>query len=197
MRYSTERRFRKYVKGYVFLSFARKFGDKYGKNLMDTATKTGIDAAKTASKRVVQKTAEATGDLIGNKITDKITSIGKPKEKEKTNEIEEIYIPPEKKNKLLMTGDRFSIKMEIQKIINFLNTNSDENLPRFITKKWVEVYDQSGGNYSVNKEIRIKTSILRSDLCDFNDAYIVVKGDINLEGDNNANKRNTNLAFKK
>ena len=87
--------------------------------------------------------------------------------------------------------------MEFQKIVNFLNTNSDENLPRFITKKWVEVYDQSGGNYNVNKEIRIKTSMLRSDLCDFNDAYIVVKGDINLEGDNNANKRNTNLAFKK
>ena len=81
--------------------------------------------------------------------------------------------------------------------MNFLNTKSDENLPRFITKKWVEIYDQSGGNYSVNKEIRIKTSLLRSDLCDFNDAYIVVKGDINLEGDNNANKRNTNLAFKK
>ena len=47
------------------------------KKLMDTATKTGIDAAKTASKKVVQKTAEATGDLIGNKIADKITSEGK------------------------------------------------------------------------------------------------------------------------
>ena len=81
--------------------------------------------------------------------------------------------------------------------MNFLHTKSDENLPRFITKKWVEIYDQSEGNYSVNKEIRIKTSLLRSDLCDFNDAYIFVKGDINLEGDNNANKRNTNLAFKK
>ena len=60
---------------------------------MDTATKSGIDAAKTASKRVVQKTAEATGYLIGNKIADKITSIGKPKEKEKTNKTDEIYIP--------------------------------------------------------------------------------------------------------
>ena len=60
------------------------------KEIMDTATKTGKDAAKTASKREVQKTAEATGDLIGNKKADKITSIGKPKEKE----IEEIYIPP-------------------------------------------------------------------------------------------------------
>ena len=39
MRYSTEPRFRKYVKMYGFLSFARKFGDKYGKKLIDTATK--------------------------------------------------------------------------------------------------------------------------------------------------------------
>ena len=53
----------------------RKCGDKYGKKLMDTATKTGIDPAKTASKKVVQKTAEATGDLIGKKLADKITSI--------------------------------------------------------------------------------------------------------------------------
>ena len=58
--------FRKYGKGYGFLSFARRFGDKYGKKLLDSATKTGIDAAKNASKRVVQKTAEATGDLIRN-----------------------------------------------------------------------------------------------------------------------------------
>ena len=67
MRYSTEPRFREYVKDYCFLSFARKFCDKYGKKLVDTATKIGIDAAKIVSKRVVQKTAEATGDLIGNK----------------------------------------------------------------------------------------------------------------------------------
>ena len=44
--------------------------------------------------------------------------------------------------------------------INFLNTNSDENLARFIPKKWIEVYDQSEKNYSPNKEIRIKTSML-------------------------------------
>ena len=52
MKYSTEPRFRKYVKGCGFLWFARKFGDKYGRKLMDTATKTGIDAAKTATKRL-------------------------------------------------------------------------------------------------------------------------------------------------
>ena len=70
MRYSTEPKYIKQVKGYVFLSFARKFADKYGKKLMDDTRKTGIDAAKTASKQVVQKTAEATGDLIGNKTAD-------------------------------------------------------------------------------------------------------------------------------
>ena len=69
---------------------------------MDTATKTGINAAKTASKRAVQKTAEATS-LIGNKIVDKITLVGKSKTKEKgkkeneANEAEENYIPPEKR----------------------------------------------------------------------------------------------------
>ena len=94
MRYSTEPKFWKYVKGYGFLSFPRKFGDKYGKTLMDTATKTGIDEAETASKRVVQKTSEATGDLIGNKIADKITSLGKTKSKEKEKKEQEIYIPP-------------------------------------------------------------------------------------------------------
>ena len=101
MRYSTEPRFRKYVKGYGFLSFARKFGDKYGKKLKDTATKAGMDAAKTASERVVQKAAEATRDLIGNKIAEIITSIGKPREKEKTKKIEEIYIPLEKRKQII------------------------------------------------------------------------------------------------
>ena len=83
MRYSLETKNRKYVQGYGFLSFSRKFGDKYGKILMDIATKTGIDPTKTASKKVVQKTEEATRDLIGNKIADKITSVGKSKNKEK------------------------------------------------------------------------------------------------------------------
>ena len=101
MRHSTEVKFRKYVKGYSFLSFARKLGDKHGKKLMDTATKTGIDAAKTDSKRVVQKTAEATGDLIGNKIAGKITSLSKTKSKEKEDKRQEIYISPEKRQQAI------------------------------------------------------------------------------------------------
>ena len=86
--------------------------------------------------------------------------------------------------------------MEFQKIVNFLDTTSDDkDLPRFVTKKWIEVYDQSEGNYNVNKEIRIKTSMLRSDLCDFSDAYIVVKGTITVTNPDNA-KRNKAVAFK-
>ena len=69
--------------------------------------------------------------------------------------------------------------MEFQKIVNFLDTTSDnKDLPKFVTKKWIEVYDQSEKNYNPNKEIRIKISVLSSDLCDFSDAYIFVKGNI-------------------
>ena len=85
------------------MSFAKKFGYKYGKKLLDTATKVRIGAAETASKEVVQKTPEATGDLIVNKIADKISSSGKTKSKEKedeTNKIQEIYIPSEKRQQI-------------------------------------------------------------------------------------------------
>ena len=71
MRCSTEPKYRKYVKGYGFLSFAKKIGNKYGKKIMAAETKTEIDAA------------EATGDSIGNKIANKIISMGKLKEKSK------------------------------------------------------------------------------------------------------------------
>ena len=101
MRYSKKPKYRKYIKGHRFLSFARRFSDKYSKKVMDTATKIEIDAAKTASQRVVQKNAEATGDLIGNKKADKITSLGKTKSKEKGDEKQEIYIPPERRQQII------------------------------------------------------------------------------------------------
>ena len=91
------------------MSFTRKFGDKYGKKLVDTATKTRIDVAKKASKRIVQKTAEATGDLIWNKIDDKITSIGKTKSKEKKMKEKKFPYHQKKDSKLLMNWDSFDI----------------------------------------------------------------------------------------
>ena len=79
--------------------------------------------------------------------------------------------------------------MEFQKIVDFLDTISDDkDLPRFVTKKWVEVYGQSEKNYDVNKEIRIKTSMLKSDLCNFNDACIVVKETITITNQDGAKK---------
>ena len=71
--------------------------------------------------------------------------------------------------------------MEFQKITNFLDITSDnKDLTKFVTEKWIEVYDQSQGKYDINKEIRIKTSMLRSDLCNLGNAYIVVKGNITV-----------------
>ena len=69
--------------------------------------KTRKDFSKIAGTKIIHKSAEATGDLVGNKIADKITSMGKPKskkEKDETNimeETQEIYIPPEKRKKII------------------------------------------------------------------------------------------------
>ena len=72
--------------------------------------------------------------------------------------------------------------MEYQKIANLLGTTLDE-VPRFITKKWVKVHNQWGSaddRDKPNKQIRFKTSMLRLDLCDYSNAYIVVKGTITI-----------------
>ena len=88
--------------------------------------------------------------------------------------------------------------MEYQKITNLLGTTIDE-IPRFTTKKWVEVHDQSGSaddRYKPTKQIRFKTSMLGSDLCDYSDAYIVVKGTITVTNPSSV-FYDKKLAFKK
>ena len=72
--------------------------------------------------------------------------------------------------------------MEYKEIRNLLD-NIPDKIPRFIPKKWIEVHDQSGETYNTNKQIRFKTSMLRSDLCDFSDAYVVVKGIVTVSAD--------------
>ena len=102
-----------------------------------------------------------------------------------------------------MTWDCFKHrgKIEYQNITNLLDTTLDE-IPRFITKKWVVVHDQSDNaedRFQPNKQIRFKTSMLQSDLCDFSDTYIVVKGDITLTKANSRgfiDTRSRFLAFK-
>ena len=106
MRYSIEPRDRVYVKGYGFMSFARRKSNKYGKKLVDTAKKSATDAIKTASKRAIQKTAESTGDLVVKKIADKITSVFKKSNKKLPTIDEELttherYISPEERQQII------------------------------------------------------------------------------------------------
>ena len=71
--------------------------------------------------------------------------------------------------------------MEYQKIINLLD-NTPNQPTKFRTKQWVEINDKLRGTYNTNSQIRFKTSILRSSLCDYSDAYILVKGTIRTKG---------------
>ena len=64
--------------------------------------------------------------------------------------------------------------MEQQKIANLLNGESNKP-SKFITKNWAEINDDVRGVYSPNKQSRFKTSMLRSSLCDYSDAYILVQ----------------------
>ena len=85
--------------------------------------------------------------------------------------------------------------MEHQKIENLLDNASNQR-SKFRTKSWVEINDESRGTYSVNRQINFKTSMLRSSLCDYSDAYILVKGNITVNNTaadgaaaNNTNKK--------
>ena len=83
--------------------------------------------------------------------------------------------------------------MEHHKICKLSN---HPTVSKFLTRKWVEVNDLSSGQYSINKNIRFKTPMLGSDFCGYSNAYIVVKGEITVKSDDNANRRNKKLAFK-
>ena len=69
--------------------------------------------------------------------------------------------------------------MENQKIANLLNDGSSKS-SKFKTRNWVEINDEARGTYSPNKQIKFKTSMLRSSLCDYSDAYLLVKGNITV-----------------
>ena len=85
--------------------------------------------------------------------------------------------------------------MEFNKINNLLGPPHDE-VPRFITKNWIEVQSQSGSTYNTSKPIRFKTSMLRSDLCDYSDAYVLVKGKITVINPNDNANFNKELTLK-
>ena len=72
--------------------------------------------------------------------------------------------------------------MEYQKIANLLDDNKSNQPSKFRTKNWVEINDESRGTYNVNSQIKFKTIMLKSSLCDYSDAYILVKGTITIAG---------------
>ena len=72
----------------------------------------------------------------------------------------------------------------------------NSTVSKFVTKIWIEVNNLSSAQYSVNKNIRLKTSMLRSNLCDYSDAYIVLKGTTTVEGDDNDKSRNKTINVK-
>ena len=119
-RYSIEPRTRKYVKGYGFLSFWVKgygflsfwvkgygflsfwgnLSNKYDRQVLDAATKTGLDPLKTTTKKVAHKAAEATREFTGNKIANTIVKL-KPVPDENLKNVEEIIIPIERRETIL------------------------------------------------------------------------------------------------
>ena len=91
--------------------------------------------------------------------------------------------------------------MEYQKIINLIDDTSNQPC-KFRTKNWVEINDESREAYNVNSQIKIKTTMLKSSLCDYSDAYILVKGKITSAGAGNdaaakqADERDKGVVFK-
>ena len=89
--------------------------------------------------------------------------------------------------------------MEYQKIENLID-DAPNQPPKFRTKNWVEINDESRGTYNVNSQIKFKTTMLKSSLCDYSDAYILVKGTITVTNtaaaDADANNTNKKVIFK-
>ena len=91
--------------------------------------------------------------------------------------------------------------MEYQKITNLLDDSSNKT-SKFTTKNWVEINDKSRGKCNDDKQIRFKTTMLKSSLCDHSDAYILVKGKITITGAGDdaaakqADERDKGVAFK-
>ena len=72
--------------------------------------------------------------------------------------------------------------MGYQKFANLLDDNKSDQPSKFRTKNWVEINDESRGTYNVNSQIKFKTTMLKSSLCDYSDTYILVKGTITITG---------------
>ena len=85
--------------------------------------------------------------------------------------------------------------MEYQKIANLIDDNTLNQPSKFRTKNWIEINDESREAYNVNSQIKFKTTMLKSSLCDYSDVYILAKGIITVNNTavgaaaNNTNKK--------
>ena len=87
--------------------------------------------------------------------------------------------------------------MEYQKIINLFD-NTPNQATKFRTKNWVEINNDARGTHNKDNQIKFKTSLLKSSLCDYSDAYILVKRTISIEpeAEDNLNNADKKVAFK-
>ena len=140
----------------------------------------------------------------------KITSVSKKSTKELSNDETEVdvaratpkkrYITQEERQKIIGEVRFNNIIIEYQKIANLLDhkiaLNVSNKPSKLRTRNWIGINDEIRGAYSLNKQIRFKTAMLRSILCDYSDPYILVKGNITVNNTaaagaaaNNANKK--------
>ena len=85
--------------------------------------------------------------------------------------------------------------MEYNKINNLLG-NTKDKISKYVTKNWIKIHDHSGNSYNAGKSIKFKTQMLRSNLCDYSDAYILVKGKITIISPNNDGNFDRYITFK-
>ena len=114
-------------------------------------------------------------------------------------ESQKLIIPPEKREQIIKDLKLFSLlewkmEMEYDKINNLLDSES-KNLSKFVTREYVRVNSLSN-TYNENESVRFKTPMLRSDLCDYADAYILVNGTITVAGIQPRGRQNRPLILK-
>ena len=150
---------------------SKNLSAKYTQKLLDHAKQSATNILKTASKRVIQKIVKATGDLIGNKTADRIRKFSKtsPQIGSKIVKIKhdkkipkERCISAEERHKIIHDLRLImSMIIEYQKIINLLD-NTPNQPSKFRTNNMLEINDNSRGTYSTNRQIKLKTWMLKS-----------------------------------
>ena len=189
MRYSIQPRDQIFVKSYEF--FAKNIGKNISKNVIGKYRQKILDHLKPLPKEQFKKEQKQLVIWLVTKLLIKSWKFQSICNKIIQRELEmnmimknlkkDIYL--QKRNrKLLMIWDQYStVIMEYQRIIDFLE-NTPNQPSKFMTKNWVEINVNARGTYNTNSQIKFKTSMPDSSLCDYNDAYILVRRTIGVIG---------------